>query len=305
MNLHHLWVFYHVARAGNFTRAAAALGVSQPAVSEQVRALEADLGVPLVEVAGRTTRLTPEGQELAAYARRIFALVREAEEAMAAARALERGTLRVAASTTPGTYLLPAVLQVFRQRHPGVGLQVGIGNSAWAAAQVAEGEADLAITGGPPAGHPDLQVAPLCPDPFAVVAAPHHPLAGQRAIAPTHLVAHPFLYREPGSGTRAVFQQWLADQGLEEPPGLELGNMEAVKNAARAGLGLAALPLLAVQRDLALGDLVALDVAGPPMGRTLQLVRRRRPLPPAAAAFLAVLEAHVAGASPGAGPPVP
>lgn len=290
MNLHHLRVFYEVARHGNFTRAAAALRISQPAVSEQVRALEADLGLDLVLTAGRETRLTPAGEELATYAARLFALEREAEEAMEALRGLRRGTLRLAAGTTPGVYLLPGLLGAFRERYPDVAVSLEIRNSAGVAQLVAAGDADLGVTGGAPEPHPELVARVLRPDPFVAVAAPGHPLARQGAVTAADLAAAGLVIREPGSGTRRVLDAWLAAAGVRPARVLELNNTEAVKRAAMAGLGAAVLPRLTVRDELLRAELVALPLSGEPVGRDLYAVtRRQRRQHPVVQAFLDLL----------------
>jgi DNA-binding transcriptional LysR family regulator len=127
MNLNHLAVFHAVAEAGGVTAGAERLQISQPAASKQIRELEAALGVTLFDRAGRGVRLTEPGRVLAGYARRLFALESEAEQAVGELRAVERGTLLIGASTTIGSYLIPVVLSAFHRRYPGVRVHIDVG----------------------------------------------------------------------------------------------------------------------------------------------------------------------------------
>src|SRR6516225_10516027 len=149
MNLNHLAIFHAVAQAGSMTLGAERLDISQPAVSKQVRELERALCVPLFDRIGRRVRLSQAGELLADYARRLFALAHEAQEAMADVRAAGRGRLLVGASTTIGAYLLPGVLAEFWRRHPRVELLVQIENTEQVHRRLAGHELDLGLTEGP------------------------------------------------------------------------------------------------------------------------------------------------------------
>ena len=148
MNLNHLTIFHAVAQTGSMTLGAERLDISQPAVSKQVQELERALGVPLFDRIGRRVRLSQAGELLADYARRLFALAREAEEAMADVRHVGRGRLAVGASTTIGTYLLPAVVAEFGRRYPGVALLVEIANTEQVHRRLARHELDVGLTEG-------------------------------------------------------------------------------------------------------------------------------------------------------------
>src|SRR5262252_10437282 len=149
MNLNHLAIFHAVAQTGSMTLGGERLDISQPAVSKQVRELESVLRVHLFDRIGRRVRLSQAGEVLADYARRLFALAREAEEAMADVRAVGRGRLVIGASTTIGTYLVPGVLAEFWRRHPRVELLVEVENTEQVHRQLAGQELDLGLTEGP------------------------------------------------------------------------------------------------------------------------------------------------------------
>src|SRR5262249_37355403 len=148
MNLNHLAIFHAVAQTGSMTVGAERLDISQPAVSKQVRELESSLHVGLFDRVGRRIRLTQAGEILADYARRLFALAHEAEEAMAEVRAVRRGRLVIVASTTIGSYLLPAVVAEFWRRHPEVELLVHVENTERVQRRLADHELDVGLTEG-------------------------------------------------------------------------------------------------------------------------------------------------------------
>src|SRR5262249_41875471 len=203
MNLNHLAVFHAVAQTGSMTLGAERLDISQPAVSKQVRELERVLRVNLFDRIGRRVRLSQAGEILADYARRLFALAHEAEEAMADVRSVRRGKLEIGASTTIGTYLLPGVLAEFWRRHPRVELLVQVENTEQVHRRLAGHELDLGLTEGLIEDE-ELEAEVFHQDELVLIAAPGHRLAGQGRVALSAVREEPFLLREPGSGTRAV-----------------------------------------------------------------------------------------------------
>lgn len=273
MNLYHLRAFFHVAATGSFSRAAERLGVSQPNISMQVRKLEGAVGLALVESAGRELQLTPAGELLYDYARRIFHLVEQAAGALGDLQALRRGHLVVGASTIPGAYLLPAAIADLRSRYPGVTVQLEIANTRRTEERLAKGEVDLAVLGESALDVPDLIREPLVQDTLVLVAPPGHPLAGGQPLPATQLPAVPLILREPGSSTREVLEQRLAALGLRVAPALELGSNEAVKQAVAAGLGLGVLSRFTVAWELAAGRLAEVPLTGVTLDRFLYLCR--------------------------------
>ena len=291
INLHYLRVFAAVADHRGFTRAAAHLRLSQPAVSKAVRGLEREIGVPLFERGARGIRLTDAGDALHARARELFAVERTAEEELRALRGLEGGTLRVGASTTIATYLLPRLLGDFRARHPAVELRVMTANTRAVARRLLQRRLDVALVEGPVV-HPRIDVQPWRDDELVVLAAAAHPLARQTSVPTRALHGVPFVARERGSGTRRVAVAALRAVGVEPEWTLTLGSTEAVKQAAAAGLGLAVVSALAAADLLALGKLRRVSVDGLTIRRTLTRLRLRDHAPSAAArAFDDLLDA--------------
>jgi DNA-binding transcriptional LysR family regulator len=294
MNLNHLAIFHAVAQAGGMTLGAERLDISQPAVSKQVRELERALGVHLFDRVGRRVRLSQAGELLAGYALRLFALAREAEEAIADLRAVGRGKLAIGASTTIGTYLLPAVAAEFWRRHPSIELLVEIENTDQVHRRLIANELDVGLTEGFVEDE-ELEGEVFHRDELAVIAAARHPLAGKPRVPVSALRLEPFVLREPGSGTRAVEERALARLKLPVRVAMALGSTEAIKRVVAEGVGLAVVSPLSVVAEVAAGELAVLPVAGLHIERPWYLVRRKgRRDGPALQAFSAVLRAMTA-----------
>jgi DNA-binding transcriptional LysR family regulator len=269
LNLHHLRVFAAVAQHGGFSRAASALRVSQPAVSKVVRELERQVGMPLLDRSGRAPRLTPAGELLFARSRELFGVERAAEEELRALRGLERGTLRVGASTTIATYLLPPLLASFRAAYPAIALRVASANTRAVARLL-------------------LERRPWRRDELVVIASPAHPLVKRRRLRASALADEVLIARERGSGTREVAERALLERGVRPRYAMQLGSTEAIKQAVAAGLGLAIVSRATAADQVALGRLIVVPMADLRIERTLAELRvRGRALTGAAAAFAA------------------
>lgn len=278
-----------VVDAGSFTAAARSLGLTQPAVSLQMASLERSLGLPLFERQGRRRAPTEAALALASSGRRALSAVAEAERLAAELRGLERGVLRVGASTTPGVYVVPAALGAFGARYPGVEPRLEIADTGEVERRLRDRAVDLAVVGEYEAAE-DLVLAPLRPDDLVPICGPRHPLAAARRPALRRFLAEPFLAREPGSSTREVFVRWLAKRGHRLAPAMEFGATEAIKQAVAAGLGVSVVSDASVALELEAGLLRSPAVPGFPIRRRIDvaLLRGRR-LPRPAAAFLELL----------------
>lgn len=295
LNLHHLRVFSAVAEQRGFSRAAEALHLSQPAVSKTVQELERQVGVPLVERAGRSSRLTAAGEALAARARELFSVEAAAEEELRALRGLEGGTLRVGASTTIATYLLPPILARFRDEHPAVALQVLSANTRDIARRLLERRLDVALVEGP-VSHPRLQVLSWQSDELVAIVPPGSRLARRRRVRAADLAAERLIVRERGSGTRDVAERALASRGVTVPVALQLGSTEAIKQAVAAGLGIAIVSRAAAADQIALGRLAVVTLRDVVLERELTELRLAgRPASAAATTFIALLRPANAG----------
>lgn len=263
-----------VASLGSLGRAAQARGISQPAASTQVRRLERQLGITLIERSPRGSRLTPSGELVAGWAQPAIDAAAALDAGIGTLRARRDAVLRVAASMTVAEYLLPGWLTALRARDHGTTVALTAGNSAEVADAVRTGAADFGFVEGPdlPAG---LQARAAGTDTLAVVISPAHPWARRRAgITPAELAGTPLVSREPASGTRRYLEHaLLAQAGLEPvPPVAELSSTTAIKSAVAAGIGPAVLSSLAVAPELTAGTLRAVRVAGLDLTRTLHAV---------------------------------
>jgi DNA-binding transcriptional LysR family regulator len=226
-----------------------------------------------VERAGRASRLTEAGDVVATHAQRVLDTFEGMQEELRALRDAERGTLALAASTTPGSYVLPSILECFAERHPRVDVDVVIGSSRWVAECVARREVSLGLAGE--LEWPDGVVAePFLDDELVGVAAPGRLSQRGGRAAPNDVAALTLLVREPGSSTRAVAERALAHVSYRPAKRWELDSNEAIKRSVRSGLGVAFVSRLVVEEELGRGELEAFTVRGAgPMTRSVYLLR--------------------------------
>ena len=284
-----LALFAAVVEAGTMTRAAKTTGLTQPAISAQVKALERYYGTPLLDRGGRGSALTAAGRLVGDYAGRVLALVDELGRAVADLEGLGAGELVVGASSTVGEQLLPAYLGRFHAAHPKVRLSVRIGNSAEVTRLVAARALDFAVVGQEP-DDPDLLAEPVLEDRLVAFVAPGDPLLRTAPLPARALCGRQFVMRETGSATRALAERCLRATSCGPGHVIELGSNEAVKRAVEAGLGIGLLSTHAIEAERLAGLLVDLPLAGWDCRRSFWLIRRRdRALTRAEQAFLALL----------------
>ncbi|MCL4371380.1 MAG: LysR substrate-binding domain-containing protein [Chloroflexi bacterium] len=287
MNLYRLRIFLAVARRLSYSRAAEDLFISQPAVSRHVAALEKELGIQLFGQSGNKVLLTEMGRLVHGYAQKLFDVEEELTAALAETANLERGRLRLGASSTPGIYLLPPVVAAFQERYPAVEVSLLVANSQEVEARVLAGELDLGFVGA--SFQPGLQVLPYARDRLLIVATPSHPAASEAAIPLERLFSERFLLRERGSGTRSVLEEEFERRGFRPSRTLELAGCEAVKRGAMAGLGVAAVSEYSVDIELRQGLLKVLRVVGLLLERQISTISHKDVRPSAAAlAFTAL-----------------
>ncbi|MGH7620696.1 MAG: LysR substrate-binding domain-containing protein [Gemmatimonadaceae bacterium] len=274
LNLHHVRIFTAVVDHGGFTKAARALRLSQPAISKSLNELERRLQATLLDRSGKPVVLTEAGRTLYARASELFGVERAAERELRELRGLKRGVLRVAASPTIATYLLPPYLGRFQTRHPSMRIRIMTGNTSAVLRALLQFRVDVALVEGP-VDHARVEVVPWRQDELVVIAAPDHPLARDPAVDSQRLAAEQFLVREPGSGTRVVAERALAARGVRLARIIRIGGPEAIKQGVAAGLGLGIVSRAAAADQLALGRIVVIDVRDLELKRTLAQIKLR------------------------------
>jgi DNA-binding transcriptional LysR family regulator len=289
VDLHELQVFCKIMEHKSFSRAGEAMSLSQPTVSGHIKALEDELGLRLFDRAGKHVTPTQAGDLLFGYARRILALRGEAEQALAEFKGGLKGSLCIGGSSVPGSYVLPPLIAQFKQECPGVKIHLRIGDSREACRAVAEGHCDLAAVG---ARFDDarLHFEPLVEDEMVLVVPRAHAWARRRAVRPRDLPGQPFIVREVGSGSRQFAEQTLAARDMD-PRDLtvvaEMGSNEAVRQAVKAGYGVAIISRRSVEDDLKSGTVAAVRIEGVRLVRQFYLASHKtRTQSPACRAFI-------------------
>ena len=286
-------IFLAVARAKNFTRAAETLHVSQSTLSQHVLELERELGVRLFDRLARAVTLTEGGRLLEEHAAHITTTVANARRAIDELKGLERGSLVIGASTTPGIYLLPGVVAAFKRRYPGIDVSLQIGNSQVIEERIRADAVDLGVVGGHILGAREKCVAAGLLDELLLIVAPRHPWAKRREVATRELSGMPLLMREQGSATRLVTERTLRQAGVKFTTAMELDHIEAIKQAVMVGLGVAFVSMYAVRGEITTRRLCGLRLKGVRVRRHFHVIHNEaRTLTASGRAFMELLEGH-------------
>lgn len=292
MDVRQLEIFVKVTEFGSFSKAADALYLSQPTVSEHIRGLEEELGVRLLDRLGRGAVPTKAGQLLLGYAQRILELHREARQALDQFQGRMSGELVVGASTIPGEYVLPAVIGRFKDKYPDIAISLLIGDTQRSVDWVLEGRVEVAVVGAQIA-HRALEYRELMPDELVVVVSASHPWHAKKTATLEEVREEPLIVRERGSGTRHTLERALAKVGLDlggfRVVG-EMGSTEAIKQAVKAGVGISLISKRAVTEECQHAILHCVNVKDLRFRRAFFLVvnssRTRSPLAEAFFTFL-------------------
>lgn len=274
MNVSQLRTFVMVIEHGSFSEAARVMGISQPAVTMQIQALEADIGATLLDRRYRKVDVTEAGRALLPHARDVLDRLENAREEISALSGTVTGRLNIAASTTPGVYVIPRLLGTFLADNPEVGVTITVHDTADVVDAVESGEAHLGVTGAT-MRRPRVGFEQRGADELICIAHPGHPLAATAGIAIADLAEQTWVHRESGSGTRQVSESVLAEHGLDPAElrvAVELGTGEAIVNAIEGGLGISIVSRFVAEKALALGTVVQLDVSGLPAERPFFIV---------------------------------
>jgi DNA-binding transcriptional LysR family regulator len=261
MDLQQLRGFFEVAREGSFTRAANKLFVTQPAISQQLKALEAEIGGQLIERRRKSLRLTPAGEILFRRTRSIFSHLDGAIDEIDALKNVMRGTVTIGTSDTNCMYVLPPVLARFRSAFPEVEVVVLNKTSVEVNQLVLDDSVDFGLV-TLPAGHRELASEPLFTRQDTVICPPGHALASRRSVSLKTVAAQPVLALEQGSKSRSVMEEAFREAGQELDVVMNLGSVEVIKRFVEIGFGIAMVPKVAVLRELEEGNLAAVSVRG-------------------------------------------
>lgn len=288
-----LQVFRAVYEQHSYSRAAEALGLTQPAVSAQIRQLEQAIGQPLFKYAGRTLHLLPAADALAASTRAIFGQVSRLQMTLSDMDGTISGELNLAAVST-AQYVVPHLLARFRAHYPYVQVRLRVCNRSQALVRLAERRDDLVIMARVPEDD-GLTFMPILDNEMIPVVWPGHPLLHADRPTLEDFARHYVLMREPGSGVRSAFEERAAEQDVSLSHAIELGTNEAVKQGVMAQLGVAVLPRLAVRLEIEAGLLAPLDLPGFPLRHSWCTVHPRDHFPtPVTELFLRFVRDHLA-----------
>jgi DNA-binding transcriptional LysR family regulator len=272
MNLDHVRSFLEVIKRGSLSEAARALGISQPAVSNQIKGLERELGTELLIRGERgVVSLTVAGEEFLAFAEQIVAAHEKMLQQLSHIKDEVSGELVIAASTTPGEFVLPQLLTDFKSRYPQAEAKVTIADTRDIVEKVLARECDIGFIGAP-IERPRLTLVPLVKDDIVLAVYPDHPFAEREAIRLAELRGQRLILREEGSGTRRSLEQLLVEKGEKLPENnvvLVLGSTHAVIEAIQARLGIGFVSAFAVSRLQASGQLCTVPMAGLSLTRDL------------------------------------
>ena len=297
MEMSQLEFFLQVVEEGSFSKAADAVGRTQPAVSIAVRRLEEEGGAPLFDRSQKTPTLTEAGAAIRDYARRILALRDEARAAVSELRALKRGLVRVGANESTSLYLLPQVILAFRERHPEVKVEIYRHVSERLPRVVLQGKVDFAVLASEPTDR-DLDSFPVLRDDLALILNPEHPLAAREEVTVEDLGRESFLAHNVRTASRNKVIEVFAAHHTPLNITLELATVETIKRFVQLNIGLAFVPRMCVREELERGTLATVPVRGLSYTRTLWVTHRRNvTFSHAAAAFLSVLRKQAKSAS--------
>ncbi|MBI4718862.1 MAG: LysR family transcriptional regulator [Planctomycetes bacterium] len=256
----------------SFTRAAEQRLLTQPAVSRQVRQLEQQLGVPLFEKLGKSVHLTDAGRALVPQAAELLGRMERIAESVRSFRGADRGRLRIGASTTPGYYVLPAILGEFHRENPGVELGYVVENTLTIEQRLIRNELDIGFVGARPT-HGVLRSQPVMEDEIVCFCGPRHTLAGRHEIKSGDLQGELWVVRERGSATRQLFEQRFRRLGGKISRILELTSPEGIKALVGAGIGLAYLSAHGLGHEILDGRLHRVRISGLRLTRPIHVVR--------------------------------
>ncbi len=296
MDLRRLEIFCKVVELKSFTKAAEALSLAQPTVSEHMRILEETVNERLLDRLGREVLPTPAGKVFYQYAKNMIRLREEALQSLERFKGQLSGNLILGASTIPGNYILPKFIGSFKANHPAIRITLGIDNTAKVTEQVLQGDVEAGVVGSI-SGDRRILSEELFSDELVLAIPPQHAWAEQSSISIDELMTEPFILRQRGSGTRTVMFRILEEHGFDASRlsvVAEMGTTEAIRQAIKARIGVSILSLQAIAEDVERNILATVKIGGLHFSRPLFLIQRRsRGVSPLCSAFLDYLRDEV------------
>jgi DNA-binding transcriptional LysR family regulator len=294
MNLNQVQVFCTVAKHLSYSMAAEELFITQPAVSQQVKALERQLNVKLFERVGNKLFLTEAGERILPHSQALLTSRAEMEQTLAMLRGSGRGRLALGANTTGGMYVAPAIVRALRDLSPEVEATLQIETTNRILERVMQNMIDVAIVTGPVEDR-RFALRDLCQDEVYLIVSPSHPFAGRASVSPAEVAGEDFAVPEPGSRTRMLIEQSFAERGHKLRVTMQLPGTEAVKKAVESNLAVAMVSRYSVPRELALGVLARVPIDGLVLERPIHILHRKgKHLSPLARRFLTFAQEYVA-----------
>jgi DNA-binding transcriptional LysR family regulator len=275
MNFHQLKIFYTVAQQRSITATALELRLTQPAVSQQIKALERELGIALFERGASKLRLTQAGEAFFRATVTILNAKDEAERIISELSAATKGKLILGANTTGGMYLLPRIVRAFKEQHPQAEITFQIESTEWLYERILENVIDMALVGGPTEDR-RFGVEPICRDRLALIVSPSHRFAKPTKVQLKELAVEPFIVPAQGSRTRQLVERGLKAAGVTPRVVMQLIGTEAVKRAVAANLGIGFVSQYAVEREGSPAELKVASIERFVLERDMELIYRKQ-----------------------------
>ena len=258
MELAQLEAFLQVAHHRSFSRAAEALFLTQPSVTARIQSLEREIGERLFERSGRSVTLTDAGHAFMPHAQRALTAVQEGTDAIDAVRHGDIGSIRLGASSTIATYVLPGTLKHFHETRPRVHVHLTTGNTEELIEKLIAGETHVVVSRL--TQHPEVESLHLYNDDLALVVSPSHPFAAKGRVTIAEAGREPFLFFERSSSYHSLVYSMFLRVGVVPESVMELDSMETTKHMVEAGLGIAILPVVSIDRDVQMGALKRVEI---------------------------------------------
>lgn len=253
MDLHYLELFNTVAQYESYKKASEVLHISQPALSIQIKRLESQIGLKLFDKIGNRIFLNENGVMLREYTKKIFGLINELENTISSTQSFIGGTLHIGGSNTPGTYLLPDIIGIFKELYPTINFNLHIGNTAEISHLITNGTLDIALNGGNCLYPEYIYVEKLFDDQLVLIASPQNPYCNNQVIKVEDLKQMNFIVHKTDSQLYSYYMDFINDMNISEHISMSLGNIDAIKRAVSSNLGVSLMPYAAVKFELQYG----------------------------------------------------